>query len=274
MHTKSNDPTLTPPFPRHLSTFVLLTVGTALFLASCSGSGKATESSPLPSRFPNHSVDQLQNQIAGRSDTIHSYTAKARVTVQTPSENRSFNAVVRHRRADSLFMRVSLFGIEGGRILLTPDSVFFYDKRNTELRVGPLEEVQQLFPAPVSSDDFFENMLGLLAPSRTRDWSLQADSSLYYVSRSNDRERYAVDPTRWRVVRYEKRTANGSVVQKRVFSDFRSVDGLLLPAQLIFQQPAADLRAVVTYKEMTLNPTRSDLSFPLNVPSQVPRKPF
>ena len=265
---------MTSPSPRHFSTLVLLAVGTALLLAGCSGSGSTAESPTLPNRFPNHSVDQLRNQIAGSADTIHSYVAQARVSVQTPSEDRSFNAVVRHRRADSLFMRVSLFGIEGGRILLTPDSVFFYDKRNTELRVGPLEDVQRLFPAPVSSADFFENMLGLLAPSGTGNWSLQADSSLYYVSRSNDREHYTVDPTRWRVVRYEERAANGTIVQKRIFSNFRSVDGLLLPEQLIFEQPAAGLRAVVKYKEMTLNPPASALSFPLNVPSQVPRTPF
>lgn len=255
-----------------VSTLFLWTLGTALLIASCSGASRTADAPDLPDRFPDHSPDQIRTQILGASDTIQSYSAKARVAVQSPDQDRSFNAVVHHRRGDSLFMRVSLFGIEGGRLLVTRDSVFFYDTRKSVLRVGPVEAVQQLFPAPVSSDDFFQNMLGLLAPTRAADWSLQADSSLYYVSSSTDREHYTVDPTRWRVVRYEERVESETVVQKRLFSDFRPVDGVLLPAQVIFQQPTANLRARIKYQEMTLNPP--DLSFSLDVPSQVPRRPF
>ena len=260
-----------PPFSTsHLFALIL---GTALLIAGCSGSARTTEGPPgLPDRFPDHSLDQIRGQIQGGSDTVRAYAAKARITVQTPDQNRSFNAVVRHRRADSLFMRFSLFGMEGGRLLLTRDSVFFYDTRKAVLRVGPLRDIQQIFPAPVDSDQFFDNMLGVVAPPPKTAWSLQADSSLYYLSDPTDRERYTVDPTRWRVVRYEQKSASGTVLQKRLFSDFRPVEGLILPARLDFQRPAADLRALVTYEEMDLNPP--DPSFTLDVPSQVPRKPF
>jgi hypothetical protein len=267
-----DDHALSPHSQPSASRLFLWTLGTAFLLTSCSGANRTADAPDLPNRFPDHSPDQIRTQILGASDTIRSYTAKARISVQSPSEDRSFNAVVRHRRADSLFMRVSLFGIEGGRLLLTRDSVFFYDTRKSVLRVGPVEAVQRLFPAPVSSDNFFQNMLGLLAPNRATDWSLQADSSLYYVSSPTDREHYTVDPTWWRVVRYEQRSQTGTVVQKRVFSDFRPVSGLPLPAQLIFQQPTANLQARIKYQEMILNPP--DLSFSLDVPSQVPRRPF
>lgn len=259
-------------FQRSTWQLFALTIGTALLIASCSGSARTAEAPGLPDRFPDHSLDQIRGQILDGSDTVRAYAAKARITVQTPDQNRSFNAVVRHRRADSLFMRFSLFGVEGGRLLLTRDSVFFYDARKAVLRVGPLQDIQQIFPAPVDSDQFFDNMLGVVAPSPKTPWSLQADSSLYYLSDPADRERYTVDPTRWRVVRYERESASGTVVQKRLFSDFRPVEGLALPARLDFQRPAADLRALVTYEEMDLNPP--DPSFTLDVPSQVPRKPF
>jgi len=249
-----------------------LTVSLSLLIVSCSGSGRTATAPGLPDRFPNHSPDEVRTRIAGASDTLHAYTAEARVSVQTPQQNRSFNAVVRHRRADSLFMRVSLFGVEGGRLLLTPDSVFFYDARKAVLRVGPVEATQNLFPAPVSSADFFENMLGVLAPDRRTNWSVAADSTLYYVSAPSDRRRYTVDPTHWRVVRYEERAPDGTVRQKRLFSNFRRVGGVLLPARVIFERPAANVRAVVRYQSMTLNP--SDLSFSIDVPSQVPRRPF
>ncbi|MFB6098353.1 MAG: DUF4292 domain-containing protein [Salinibacter sp.] len=226
----------------------------------------------MPNRFPNHSTRQIRSHILRGTDTLRAYSARARITVQSPSQNRTFNAIVRHRRADSLFMRISLFGIEGGRLLVTQDSVFFYDTRKAVLRVGPVEAVQNIFPAPVSSPDFFRHMLGLLAPAPQRDWSLRADSSLYYLSSAADRRHYTVDPLRWRVLRYEERTRRGTVVQKQNFSSFRSVEGLVLPSRVVFQRPTANLRAVVSYRRMNLNPT--DLSFALDVPPQVPRRSF
>ena len=259
-----------PPFST--SHLFALALGTALLIAGCSGSARTTAAPGLPEDFPNHSVNDIREAILGATDTLQSYTAKARITVQSPEQNRTFNAVVRHRRADSLYMRFSLFGVEGGQLLLTRDSVFFYNSRNAVLRVGPVGAVQKIFPVPVSSEEFFQNMLGLIAPDPSTAWSLQADSSLYYLSGPTDRTRYTVDPTRWRVVRYEEQTQTGTVVQKRLFSNFRPVEDVLLPSLLIFQQPAEDLRATVRYKKMNLNP--SDLSFALNVPSQVPRKPF
>lgn len=249
-----------------------LAIGIVWLMFGCSSSRPTATPPGLPDRFPNHSPEEVRNRIAGRSDTLQAYTANARVTVQTPQQKRSFNAVVRHRRADSLYMSVSLFGIEGGRLLITPDSVFFYDTRKAVLRVGPVEAAQTLFPAPVSSPDFFENMLGLLAPHRQTRWSVTADSTLYYVSGPSDRRRYTVDPTRWRVVRYEERAPDGTIVQKRLFSNFRRVEGVVLPTHLRFQRPSANLRATVQYQSMTLNPP--DLSFPFDVPPQVPRRPF
>ncbi|PSQ91271.1 MAG: DUF4292 domain-containing protein [Bacteroidetes bacterium QH_2_63_10] len=261
-----------PPSCSSPSLLLTLTLGSALFLAGCGGSAPTAGTAKLPDRFPNHSADQIRRQILGATDTLRAYAAKARITVQSPDQTRSFNAVVRHRRADSLLMRFSLFGVEGGRLLLTRDSVFFYNSRKAVLRVGPVQAVQQIFPAPVDSDQFFDAMLGLLAPEPRPSGSVQADSSLYYVSGPADREHYTVDPTHWRVVRYEQRSPSGTVLEKRLFSEFRPVEGLVLPAQLIFQRPAAGLRAVVAYRSMDLNP--SDPSFALSVPAEVPRKPF
>jgi hypothetical protein len=250
---------------------LVLAIGLTVLSAGCSGAGSATAPG-LPTLFPDHSAQQIRTQIRGAADTVRAYTAKARITVRTPNQNRSFNAVVRHRRADSLYMRLSLFGIEGGRLLLTPDSVFFYDTRQGVLRVGPVQAVQNLFPAPVSSRYFFANMLGLIAPNARDQWSVQADSSLYYVSDPGGRRHYTVDPTRWRTVRYEERNPTGDILQSRRFSNFRPINGLLLPSRVAFKRPSANLQATVAYKSMSLNP--SGLSFELDVPPQVPRRPF
>lgn len=246
--------------------------GISLLLAGCGSSAPTAESGTLPDLFPNHSVEQIRDAIAPSSDTLHTFSARARITVRSPQERQSFNATVRQRRSDSLFMRFSMLGFEGGRMLLTADSLFFFDTRKAVLRVGSVEEVRNIFPAPIGSNELFQNMLGLVAPAPDAQWTLEADSSLYYLAGGNHRREYVVDPTRWRVVRYLKERDDGTVLQERHFSDFRRVDNILIPHQIVFRRPVDGLSAVMTYRDVRLNP--SGLSFDLDVPPQVPRRPF
>lgn len=241
-------------------------------VASGCGSTSATRAPDAPEGFPNHSAQEIRTLINASGDSLESFSAEARVTVRTPDQNRSFNAEMRQRRADSLYMRFSLFGVEGGRLLLTPDSVFFYDKRNRTLRTGPLADAKELLPAPVTSGEIFENMLGLISPSETVDWTVETDSSDYFLSDDNAQTRMLVDPQQWRVVRYTRKDEDGTVVDERLFTDFEEVDGTMIPHRVIFRRPEDNLMAMIRYRDVSLNP--ATLSFELGVPSAAPRKPL
>lgn len=256
------------------TSFLLLAflAAAALVTSGCGSTSPTTAPGELPIGFPDHSAEDIRAQILQRSDTLHSFTATARITVRSPEQNQSFNAEVRQQRADSLFMRFSLFGVEGGRLLVTPDSVFFYDSRQNTLQVGPVSAAQEILPAPVTSGQIFENMLGLVRPNPSTDWSVEADSSLYYLTSSSGRRTMTVDPSRWRVVRFEKESEDGTTLEERLFSEFRSVGGILIPHQIRFRRPDDGLTALINYKEITLNPEQ--LSLTLDVPDQIPRKPL
>lgn len=251
---------------------LLAALALTLGVLGCSSSSPTRSPGELPEAFPDHSSDQIRAQIRQSTDTLRQYTATARMQVRSPQENRSFNATIRHRRADSLFMRASLFGFEGGRLLLTPDSVFFYDARKNILRTGAIDQAQQLLPAPVATDEVFENLLGLIAPGPETQWTVEADSSLYYVSNASGTETWTVDPSRWRVVRYSRQSADGTVLEVRRYGDFQSIQGVSLPHSVTFQRPADNQSAIITYKEIRLNPSR--LSFELGVPAEIPRRPI
>lgn len=254
------------PFP------LVLVLAVSHALLSCSGPSATTAPGTMPEAFPTHSADQIRTLIRKPTDTLRALQGEARVSVRTPTRDRSFNATIRQRRADSLFMRFSLFGMEGGRMLMTPDSVFFYDSRNRSLRLGPIADAEALMPVPVAAGDVFDNMLGLSAPTDGTSWTVEADSSLYYLSDPSGRRTWTVDPSRWRVVRYQEETADGSVAESRQFSNFRKVNGVVLPHQVVFRRPAEDLMARIDYETIQLNP--SNLSFGLGVPANVPRRPF
>jgi hypothetical protein len=243
----------------------------AFVLVGCGSSAETTAPGVMPSAFPTHSADEIREFLRRPSDTLEGFEARARMTVRSPDENQSFNAAIRQRRADSLYMRFSLFGFEGGRMLLTPDSIFFYDSRKNTLRVGPVAEARELFPAPVA-EDVFANLLGLIAPEPGTDWSVTADTARYHLSNPQETRHWTIDPRRWRVVRYEETTPDGTVTEVRRFSDFRTVEQVSLPHSVVFQRPDEDLMARIEYDEIELNP--SGLSFDLGVPSTVPRKPL
>lgn len=262
------------PVAPHRSAFALFlfALGLTVGVVGCSSTAPTAEAPALPDAFPNHSLEAIQTQIRQSTDTLRRFTATARVRIRTPEQSRSFNAQIRQRRADSLYMRFSLFGVEGGRLLLTPDSVFIYDARSHRLQFGPVAVAQQIFPIPVGTGRVFENMLGLLAPAGTTDWSVQADSMRYYLADPTDQERFTIDPRRWRALRYVKESASGRVLEERVFSNFKSVQGIQVPHRVQFRRPPDKLMALITYQDIHLN--SSDSSFELNVPDQIPREPI
>jgi len=255
-----------------MRTFWLFAILSVFGLLGCSGPSATTAPGTMPGEFPNHSAEDIRTLIRHDTDTLRSFAADARVTVQTPQRNRSFNADVRQRRADSLFMRFSLFGMEGGRMLLTPDSAFFYDTRNQTLRAGPLAEARRLLPAPIESNQVFANMLGLIAPEEQTGWTVESDSARYHLTDPSGRRHWTVDPTRWRVVRYKEESPDGTAIETRRFSDFRLVNGVVLPHQVVFERPADDLMARIQYENIRLNP--SGLSFKLGAPKDLPRQSF
>lgn len=241
-------------------------------LLGCSGPASTRAPGALPSAFPTHSAAEIRTQIQAPTDTLRRFAGRARIRVRAPAQNRSFNAEIRQERADSLFMRFSLFGFEGGRMLLTPDSVFFYDSRKQTLRVGPVAQAQRLLPAPVASDEVFENLLGLVAPGAQTRWTVTADSARYRLSNPSGTETWTVDPRRWRVIQYTRSAPDGTVLEVRRFSDFRRVQGVTLPRVVTFRRPSEDLLARIAYEDVRLNP--AGLSYGLGVPSGVPRKPL
>jgi hypothetical protein len=124
----------------------------------------------------------------------------------------------------------------------------------------------------VASNEVFANMLGLIAPDPGTDWTVEADSSLYYLTAPGGQRRWTVDPSHWRTVRYVEEAADGTVIEKRQFSDFRLVNGVVVPHRVIFRRPPDDLMARIEYERIRLNPTT--LSFDLGVPANMPRTPI
>jgi len=240
-----------------------------LFIAGCSGPRSAGTDAGLPEAFPDHSAGQIHQMIEGQSDTLSSFRARARMTVRSPRQSGSFNAEVRQSRQDSLWMRMSRFGFEGARVLITRDSFFVHNRMENQVMVGTVDEAQSLLAAPVTAEEAFTNMLGLLSPSPDVNWKVGADSLNYFLTSPSGRETYTIDPVRWRVVRYARTAENGDLLEERLFTDFKMIDGVSIPQRVIFRNRPEEAMAMLTYESVDLDP--ENLSFDFDVPSGTPR---
>jgi len=182
----------------------------------------------------------------------------------------SASADVRHARGDSLYMTVSPgMGIEAARVLVTADSFYVYDRINQELTYGSLAYATQFLPVPLQPEDAFLILLGLAPPDADTDWTLEAASSQYLLRSVEGDQLAVVDPSIWRIVRYEQRTPTGDLIEERRYSEFSRMDGLFLPRRIIVRRPQDQANAILYYRDLTLNP--NPLTFPFRVKDGVKR---
>jgi hypothetical protein len=247
---------------RHL---LLLLPLAALLVVSCGRVRPVTDMRPdMPDLFPHHQLNEIRFQLIRAADHVHAFHARASLVVSSPRQNGRFSADLRFRRSDSLYLSLSPgLGIEAARALVTPDSVFIYDRIHNELTYGSVDEAVAFMGLPVSEDDLFLNLLGLIVPEPDIEWEVRADTTFYYLTSPSGRMVYVVDPARWRVVRYEEVDSAGSLLDERVFSEFDLVGGTFIPRRVVFRRPLERATASLYYRDLDLAP--GPMSFDLRI---------
>ena len=228
-----------------------------LWVAGCSGSGPLVDNRPdLPDAFPNHTLTQIHQQIRlAANDTISAFQGKASVSLRTPEFKGNVTAQMKHRRSDSLYMSLTAtLGIEAARMLVTPDSFFVYNRLEKQLNYGSMDYASDFLPPMLTGEEVFPNLLGMLLPDPDEAWQFEADTAYYYLRDAAGRRHYIIDPTVWRVVQYEERTPQGTLIEARSFTQFDTFDGVFIPRRIILRRPLDDTSISMYYRELTLNP--------------------
>lgn len=237
----------------------------AIILWGCAAPAATVEPPPeLPAAFPNHSADDITRLIRSDADRLNAFSARAQLAIDSPSQRGSYAATIRSRRADSLFLSVGQFGFEGLRALVTPDSFFVYDLLRNRLTYGGVDQAAASLPIPVGGDDVFRSLLGTIVPDADTDWRLNAGGRFYTMTHPPSGRTVVVDPSIWRVIRYEERAPSGDLLEERLFSDFAEFDGVLLPRHVAINMPEQDTRVTLVYRSIALNPAALDFSLRVN----------
>ncbi len=234
-------------------------------LAGCSTPAETVEPpADVPADFPNHSARDIIYEIRSDTDDLESFSGRAQLNIQSPSQRGSYSATIRSRRGDSLFLSVGQFGFEGLRALVTPDSFYVYDLLRNRVTYGSVDEAAQSLPIPVGGDDVFRSLLGTIVPSADADWRLNAGGRYYTLAGRSRGQTMVVDPAIWRVIRYEERDADGELIEERLYSDFQEFDGRMLPRRVTINVPPQETTVSLVYRDLSLNPSSLDFGLRIN----------
>jgi hypothetical protein len=86
--------------------------------------------------------------------------AKAKVNALYQNKNYSFTTHIRWEFDESIWMSFTMFGIEGYRILIQPDSFKMIDKLNNQYIIEPYSYFQSLVKIDISFNDIQELLMG------------------------------------------------------------------------------------------------------------------
>lgn len=98
------------------------------------------------------------------------------------TQNRSIKAVIRMKKDSLIWMSFQLFGIEGARVKMTPDSVYVLNRINKQYAIQPLNLVEDMINIPADFKALQALLIGnpVLYPDAT--YNLVTKDSLYLLS--------------------------------------------------------------------------------------------
>ncbi len=239
---------------------VLATAALALLLGSCSATRPATVDSV--DRFPNHTEPEVRALLrTAIPDTVTSLRAEAMLSIRSPYYSGTAWARIMHRRNDSLL--VSLYGtalrIEAGRLLVTTDSVFFFNRLQNQLFYGPSSAMAQRLSTALIEGPVLERLLGVMVPHEP-DMALSADSARAQYHLEDSTQHYIIVPGLWRTTSYTHRMPGGDLIEALAFTEFDAEAGVHFPRRIILRRPLERTNISLRYSEMQLNPPSLSLS--------------
>jgi hypothetical protein len=240
-----------------------------LLLSACAA-GPVVLSNADVDGWPDHSFRDILRHLPSAPSDLDELAAVAEVSVASPDESGRFSARIAYRKNDSMLVRVRFpLGIEGARVLVTPDSAFVYDRTEGTLVMGTPDNISAVLPVAVAGTDLVALATGFIQPDPRRDWQVRTDSLLYELRDAGTGERWLIDPVEWRVVYAEFRNPDGGIREQRWYASFEDMDGVRVPRRVSVSHPTRNTRLVMALSRLDTSP--DELSFDLGLAPDIRR---
>ena len=200
-----------------------------------------------------------------------SVRATADLSLQSPLYSGSMTARITHRREDSLMVTLAArgLGIEAGRLLVTQDSFFLFNRLAGEVTVGTGTD---FLPGFFGTHEAMVRLLGLLVPNSSVAWDVQMTEYGYLLHDASSGLDYTVDTDTWRVISMERRLPSGQLAESMHYGEFSPFGDGLYPQRVTYRSPVTQITAQLYIRRLTFD--RDIHSLRLGAPPGVKRVAF
>ena len=240
----------------------LLTVGYGIcflmigFLVSSSFSAcKTTKvtTGNFPAPKPQSSKELIRH-LENNQIEVEWLSAKSKISFKSPEQSQKGTLNIRMRKDSVIWMNVKKLGIEGARILITPDSIYIIDRIHKEYAISDFSLIQEKYHLAADFNSLQNLILGNPLLFSGVELTTQIDSTQYHLSSSNE-----VIPTRdyW---------LNGltKVLTKMVFLDYRN--NRKVKVELSKYQALDQYKYFSYFRSLNMSsPETGDLSIDINL---------
>ena len=139
--------------------FGLLLMSSIVCWMSCTTTRKlpTTDADPLKKRSSRY----LRQRLAERTLAPEWLSGRAKVTVRSVEEGtQKFNMNIRLRRDSIIWMNVKKVSVEAGRVLITPDSLYFINRLDNQYAVASLDYARERLGLPGDFGQLQDLLLG------------------------------------------------------------------------------------------------------------------
>jgi len=128
------------------TSILLLFLFISLFSTTACKSVKTAQGVRLKVRSSEYLLEKLHAQNL----EVEWLSAKARITFNDNGKSRKASANIRMRKDSVIWMNVKKLGVEGARILITPDSVYIVDRINKQYAITDFSFIENEYHLPAN----------------------------------------------------------------------------------------------------------------------------
>ena len=244
----------------------VLVVLLALIVVACSKKGTTTSTRISSSTLAIEEID---------FEYLH---GKARMVLKDGNKEREVKANIRVRKDSVIWMNFSVIGVQGGRALISLDSITIMSNVNKEYYVFDYKELSKRFNFEINYTVIQSAMLGNLLMKRKLEDTVEQKGATYLLSQSSghvDVLNYISEATMkiQKVELKENDTHNSLTIN---YGDFQPVGNKLFPyngtINLFYKTAAGLLTTIIIFEYTKAEVGDKELRFPFNIPKKYERK--
>lgn len=249
---------------KYLLSFVIL----AFLITSCSTKKEAKKKVIVPMN-----TERLMELVNDNRFVFNEILIKTKVNYFDGKKNTDFSGQARMVNDSIIWASASMMGIEGGRGIITYDSIkFFYRPDKTYFAENIMILTNIL---PEASLQTLQNIIvGNIDIDEEKIISQSIDGDYYKIDVVESflfRKSIWIEPENFRISRcIISNIITGKIIGRVEYSDYEEVDGKFIPMNMMvsFEKKNENIVATFEYSDVKID---KELSYPFNIPNKYKR---